>query len=83
MRRIVTAALLITTSCAPLAYRDVTGRNRASDVFDLQSAQCQTSARNAVADDSEGSSLAPDARLTPQRQHVYDACMRSKGWVPG
>ncbi len=83
MRRIIIAVLLMETSCAPLGYRDVTGRDRGSDTFIVVSARCQTFARSADADDSEGPPSVSDARLSPLRQRAYDACMRTNGWAPG
>ncbi len=82
----VAAALVASSACTPLAYRDVTGRMRSSDEFNAESVQCQTDARNsattvqigAAADSGESSA----DRLAPQRQRAYDSCMRTRGWSP-
>ena len=86
MQRLASAALIALTGCAPLAYTDVTGQKRSSDVFAIDSGQCQTGARN-VAAAAQGSGagdtgLASSARFTgPPQQKAFDSCMRSKGWA--
>ena len=86
MQRLASVALIALTGCAPLAYTDVTGQKRGSDVFAIDSGRCQTDARNTAAA-AQGSGpadagLASGARFTNrQQQQAYDQCMRSKGWA--